>query len=519
MKSNRPHPLALPALAGLAVLALTPCLLAVPGTITTVAGTGSAGASGNGGFATAAKTQDPRNVVLDTAGNWYLSDGNSWIRRIDAATGGINRYAGFAGISGFEGDGGPARDATFKSTAGMALDAEGNLYVADFGSNRVRKIDARTGIITTVAGTGSGTFNGDDIPATSANLWAPTDVEVDREGNLFIADMGNRRVRRVDTRTGIITTVAGNGTGGDGGDGGPATEAPLSQMRGIALDSKGNLFIADTENHRIRRVDAETGRITTHTGTGTPGYNSDNIVSRSAHVNYPYDVAFDAADNLYIADYENHRIRRVYSGTGQIQTVAGIGSGTYSGDGGPATTARIYYPRGVAVAANGDLYICDTVNQRVRKVEALAPASTFQPDNRIGRKFSQQRGDDIYNDTGVGQKQGIRGRHGRKIRFCFSVENDTDGTYPDSFTLAATRKDRQFKPRYVLVGEGNVTAGITAGMLDTPGVAPGQSARLKAIVSPNRRARGSMRKVYRITSGSHHDGDAGDAACAILKVR
>ena len=217
----------------------------------------------------------------------------------------------------------------------MAVDASGNLYIADTGNNRIRKVSA-TGIITTVAGNGSAGYSGDGGPATSAQLDGPEGVAVDGSGNLYIADTCNNRIRKVSA-TGIITTVAGNGSAGYSGDGGPATSAQLSLPAGVAVDGSGNLYIADSGNNRIRKVSA-TGIITTVAGNGSPGYSGDGGPATSAQLNQPAGVAVDASGNLYIADSSNNRIRKV-SATGIITTVAGNGFDGYSGDGGPATSA------------------------------------------------------------------------------------------------------------------------------------------------------------------------------------
>jgi sugar lactone lactonase YvrE len=260
----------------------------------------------------------------------------------------------------------------------VALDAAGKLLIADYYNNRIRRVDVTTGIITTAAGNGTAGFSGDGGPATSASLAYPGGVAVDAAGNLFIADYN--RIRRVDGTTGIITTVAGNGISGFGGDGGPATSASLDRPGGVTIDAAGNLLIADQFNHRIRRVDGTTGIITTVAGNGTPFFNGDGGPATSAALDYPAGVAIDAAGNLLIADRVSDRIRRVDGTTGIITTVAGGGTGTggasrptagFSGDGGPATSASLFNPAGVAVDAAGNLLIADQSNQRIRRVRGL----------------------------------------------------------------------------------------------------------------------------------------------------
>jgi DNA-binding beta-propeller fold protein YncE len=283
----------------------------------------------------------------------------------------IRTVAG-SGTSGFCGDGGPATDACLSFPIGEAVDATGNLVIADFGNSRVRSVDAVTGIITTVAGSATSGFCGDGGAATSACLSGPTGVAVNpTTGNLAIADFGNSRIRSVDAITGIITTVAGSATSGFCGDGGAATSACLNGPEEVAVDATGNVFIADRFNHRIRRVDAATGVITTVAGGGTPtpGFCGDGGAATSACLNESLWVAVDATGNLSIADRVNHRIRSVDAATGIITTVAGKGVAGFCGDGGPATSACLTNPSGVAVdPVSGSLLIGDTDNHRVRRV-------------------------------------------------------------------------------------------------------------------------------------------------------
>ncbi|MGI9119569.1 MAG: right-handed parallel beta-helix repeat-containing protein [Acidimicrobiales bacterium] len=274
-------------------------------------------------------------------------------------------------------DGGPATQAKLSAPQGVAVDAAGNLYIADTADNRIRKVDT-SGIITTFAGGGSPADGlGDGLPATQASLALPFDVAVDAEGNVYIADAADYRIRKVDP-SGIITTVAGDGTAGFSGDGGPATAAQLSNPVGLDVDVEGNLYIVDQSNSRVRRVDADTGIITTVAGGGAPADGvGDGLVATEAQLNSPSDVAVDAQGNLYIADQGNNRVRRVDADTGIITTVAGDGTAGFSGDGGPATAAQLAFPSGVAIDHSGNLYISDTVNNRVRKVDPAGTITTF----------------------------------------------------------------------------------------------------------------------------------------------
>ncbi len=332
-------------------------------TIETVAGDGTEGFGGDGGAATAAQLGDPEGVALDAAGNLYIADHvNHVIRKVDAA-GVISTVAG-SGTRGFGGDGGAATAARLYDPHGVALDAAGNLYIADTDNHRIRKVDA-AGVISTVAGDGTEGFGGDGGAATAAQLFYPHGVALDAAGNLYIADGGNHVIRKVDA-AGVISTVAGSGTRGFGGDGGAATAARLFYPHRVALDAAGNLYIADTVNNRIRKVDAA-GVISTVAGSGTRGFGGDGGAATAAQLYYPHGVALDAAGNLYIADGGNHVIRKV-DAAGVISTVAGSGTRGFGGDGGAATAAQLRYPEGVALDAAGNLYIADSGNNRIRRL-------------------------------------------------------------------------------------------------------------------------------------------------------
>jgi len=346
--------------------------ITVFGVINTVAGNGSIGYSGDGEAATNASLDNPYRVAVDSSGNLFFDDlDNQRIRRVDAVTGIITTVAGNGNI-GYSGDGGAATNATLNSPTAVELDGSGNLFIADYGNSCIRRVDAVTGIITTVAGDGNAGYNGDGRAATSARLKFPYGVALDSVGNLFIADSGNQRIRRVDAVTGFITTVAGNGIIGFSGDGGAATNAMLNGPFSAALDRAGNLFIADFYNARIRRVEAATGIITTVAGTGLSGYSGDGVVATTTKLFGPFSVALDSAGNLFIADWFNYRIRRVDADTGIITTAAGNGNAGYSGDGGVATNASLNDPTGVAVDPVGNLFIDDLSNNRIRRVAVAA---------------------------------------------------------------------------------------------------------------------------------------------------
>jgi len=282
--------------------------------ITTVAGTGTRGFSGDGGPATSAELNDPEGVFVDSSGNIYIADtDNHCIRKVDASTQNINTVAGIGGSSGFEGDGGPATEAKLKNPRGVFVDASGNIFIADTENHCIRKVDAASQFINTVAGIGgSAGFTGG--PATNAKMNKPQGVFVDASGDIYIADTNNHRIRKVDAATQMISTVAGTGSGGFSGDGELATGAELENPRGVYVDSNGNIFIADTKNHRIRVVSAHDGKINTIGGRPTffGGFNGDNQPATDAYLNDPNAVAMAATRGgrkIYISDTENNRIR------------------------------------------------------------------------------------------------------------------------------------------------------------------------------------------------------------------
>jgi sugar lactone lactonase YvrE len=279
-------------------------------------------------------------------------------------TNGIITTVAGNGSANYAGDGGPATNAGVSGPYGVALDGVGNLYIADTGNNRIRRVDTN-GTISTVAGNGSRTYAGDGGAATNASLYSPYGVALDTTGNMYIADSSNNRIRMVGTN-GIVSTVAGKAGRGYSGDGGTATNASLNYPYGVALDSLGNLYIADNGNNRIRIV-CTNGIIATVAGKTGGGYSGDGGAATNASLYTPAGVAVDALGNLYIADSSNNRIRRV-DANGIITTVAGNGSRTYAGDGGAATNASLSSPESVAVDAWGDLYIADTFNDRIREV-------------------------------------------------------------------------------------------------------------------------------------------------------
>jgi len=339
------------------------------------------GYSGDGGAATSARLNEPYGVGVDGAGNIYIADTvNQVIRKVVRSTGVITTVAG-SGVKGFSGDGGPATSASLSDPLAVAVDGSGNLYISDQLNNRIRKVTP-AGTITTFAGTGTPGSTGDGGNATAAQLCHPFGISFDGAGNLYVADAGNHKVRKISG--GKISTVAGAGVaqcgqaGGFSGDNGPATSAKLNDPSGVTVDASGNIYIGDQLNHRIRKVSSG-GVITTVAGTGAAGYNGDGIAATQAQLHSPYMAAVDAAGNLYIPDYFNYRIRKVTASTGLISTVAGIGVSGGDGDGGPATRAYISDPTGVTIDGAGNLFLVDQATFRIRMVERIATAPGGPP--------------------------------------------------------------------------------------------------------------------------------------------
>jgi sugar lactone lactonase YvrE len=380
---------ALPPIVSL-VLAAAPSLPAIAqsgnppsGLISTIAGTGQQGYFGNGDSATIAHLWTPYGVALDTAGDLFIVETGSGVVREVATNGKVVFSAGVPSSPGYAGDGGAATQAQFNSPTAVALDAAGNLYIADTGNNVIRKIFPaqvpipffnfnddgwETGlapVVSTVAGNGVSGYSGDGSAATSAQLNQPSGVAVDAFGDLYIADTGNNVIRKV-TPSGVITTIAGDNSAGYFGDGASAVSAQLNAPTGLALDGIGDLYIADTGNHVVRMV-TPGGTISTVAGNGNPGFAGDGASALTAELHSPASVALDSFSNLYIADTGNQRVRMV-TRAGIVYTVAGDGIPGYAGDGGPAATAELNMPFGVAALPGGNLYIADGANNVVREV-------------------------------------------------------------------------------------------------------------------------------------------------------
>jgi hypothetical protein len=332
--------------------------------ISTIAGNGTAGFSGDGASAILAKLDHPHAVAVDAAGNVYIADkNNNRIRKVSTA-GDITTIAGLT-AAGYSGDGLAATLAQLNNPNGVAVDATGNIYICDGDNSCIRKINT-LGIISTVAGNGTAGYGGDGGPATAAVLNLPSGIALDAAGNLYIDDNNNYRIRKITS--GTITTVAGTGTLGYTGDGTPATAADIPFSYGVAVDGSGNLFISFYDYSRIRKVNT-LGYISTFAGDGTPGFVGDGGPATAAEFDGPWGIAADATGNVFISDQNNNRVRKINT-SGNIATVAGSGSSIFSGDGGPATAAGINSPIGVAVDGSGNIFIVDYLNERIRRVGA-----------------------------------------------------------------------------------------------------------------------------------------------------
>jgi sugar lactone lactonase YvrE len=335
--------------------------------ITTAVGTGKKGFAGDGGPAAQALLNGPFDVCFDRAGNLYFSDTfNNRIRRVDAASGVITTVAG-NGEKGYSGGGGPATAAALNEPYGVVVDSAGNLYIADRLNRRVRKIDTG-GIITTVAGTGAAAYGGDGGPATKAGLAEPNGLAFGSgERLLYITDVADNRVRVIDLASGTIATFAGTGAAEHSGDSGKATEAGTFGARAVKVAADGTVYILERQGSSLRAVDPATGIISTIAGTTARGYAGDGGPALAAVFDAPKEMAIDRDGSLLIVDTENHAIRRIDHRTGIVTNLAGGRQGP-GGDGGPAEAAGLDRPHGAVVGPDGAVYIGDTNNHRIRKI-------------------------------------------------------------------------------------------------------------------------------------------------------
>ncbi len=380
--------------------------------ISTIAGTGTASYSGDGGPATSAAVSCPTGIAVDSSGNVYFNAFfNHRVRKITSSTGIISTYAG-TGSTSYSGDNGVASSAALYNPDGLCMDSSGNaasnmhtslstfllkslcllgnLYIAEWGNHRVRKVMITTSVISTIAGTGASSYSGDDRAASSAALYKPVGVALDTSGtyklvlrlhsdsllviligNVYIGDWGNNRVRKITASTSIITTIAGTGTEGFSGDGGAATAAAIAYPTGINLDSAGNVYFGGAAYNVVRKITVSSGMISTVAGNGGTGYSGDNIQATAATFNCPHDIVLDSNDNLYISDRFNNRVRKVDVSTGIITTIIGNGAASSTGDGSAATSASVTGPCFSRFDSSGNYYVSECDGQRVRKVVTI----------------------------------------------------------------------------------------------------------------------------------------------------
>ncbi len=336
------------------------------GIINTVAGNGATGSTSNGVPATSACINYPTAITIDKSDNIYISSLYSIIEKVSVSNGFITTVAGISSIGGFSGDNGPATNAHIYDPGGVTLDMVGNIYIADTYNNRIRKVTPG-GIISTVVGNGVPGYSGDGGSATSAEIQGPYSIASDIQGDLFIITL-NEVIREVKVTNKDIYTVAGNGSPGYSGDGLAATNAQLYEPSGLNLDVSGNIYVADFGDSRIRKIDVSSGVISTFSGDSIAGYNGDKLLATNAELNGPNDLVFDAGKNLYIIDTYNERVRKINSND-TISTLAGTGVSGYNGNNCDADTAKLNDPYGIAVDSKGNVYIADTYNQIIRKVD------------------------------------------------------------------------------------------------------------------------------------------------------
>jgi DNA-binding beta-propeller fold protein YncE len=336
--------------------------------MTTVVGTGDKGFAGDGGPAERALLNGPFDLGFDADGNLYFSDTfNHRIRRVDGRTGIITTCAG-SGEAAYGGDGGPATRARLNEPYGIAIDKAANVYIADRHNHCVRRVDGATGLITTFAGNGSAGFSGDGGPASRAEMLEPNGLALDPgQTRLFIADVADHRVRAVDLDSGTISTFAGTGEAKHSGDGGPATASGIHGARAVKVAADGTVYILERQGSTLRAVNPRSGIIIKVAGTGARGYGGDGGPAKDAVFDAPKELALDPGGDILVVDTENHAIRRIYTATDIVETIAGGRKGP-GGDNGPATAAGLGRPHGAVVGPDGAIYIGDTENHRIRRL-------------------------------------------------------------------------------------------------------------------------------------------------------
>jgi sugar lactone lactonase YvrE len=434
------------------------------GRMTRFAGSGSSGFSGDGGPATEALLKTPAGLAIDKKGNVFIADReNHRIRKVDSR-GKITTFAG-NGTAAFSGDGGPATSASLNLPSGVALDSKGNVYIADRSNDRIRKVDTK-GNISTVAGSGNAGYRGDAGPATQANLDKPFGVALDKKDNLYIADRGNNRVRKVNT-DGIITTLAGDSGFFFMGDNGPAYRASIAGPTGMAVDDNGTVYIADRNNNRVRSVDS-LGMIRTVMGTGQQDYNGDSEMARDTNLYLPFDVALDPDGKLLVVDRSHYRVRRVDLKTGTVETVAGNGEKKFGGDGGPSTGAALSFPNGLLMDKDDNLIISDKGHYRLRKITPQGIIETIA-------------GNGIRGNVGDGGQAMEASLYGVS-RLTFNNDGEIHVVSPSGFVSIIRKIDKK---------------GIIKSLIDT-----GQEHYVKAITASKQKGRSMDSEIAPITQFS-----------------
>jgi DNA-binding beta-propeller fold protein YncE len=353
-----------------AVLAFIAPAVTSAAEIHTIAGTGKPENSGDSGTATKINVGDPFGVEVGPDGSLYITEvRNHRVLRLDLTTGQISTFAG-NGKKGYSGDGGPATKAQLNEPYEVRFDSNGNMLFVEMQNHLIRRVDAKTGVISTVAGTGVAGYGGDGGPALKAKFRQPHSIALDKDNNIYVADIGNHRIRKIDAKTGTIGTIAGTGEKQLPLPGEVAVGNPLSGPRALTIDD-GVLWIALREGHSIWKIELSKGKLEHVAGTGNKGFTGDGGLAAEATFDGPKGIAIGPDKNLYVVDTENHAIRLIDTQTGKIGTIAGRGpthKGS-SGDGGPAEAALLDRPHGICVARDGSIYIGDTLNHRVRKVK------------------------------------------------------------------------------------------------------------------------------------------------------
>ena len=401
--------------------------------ITTYAGTGSYTYSGDSGYATSSAMASPHGLIIDSNNNIIFSDrDNCRVRKIAALTSIIATVSGIGSCT-YSGDNGYASSAAISNANALAIDTSDNYYIADQGNHRIRKVTISTNIITTIAGTGSNSYSGDGGAATAASLNCPAGVAIDSLSEyIYISDTSNNRIRKITVLTGIISTIAGTGSAGYSGDGGPATSATIQLPHGITVNSNC-VYFGDWDSYNvIRKVNLLTGIISTAAGTGGSGYNGDNIAATSATLYKPHDVYIDSYGNMFISDCSNNRVRKVSAASGLISTIAGTGSSSTSGDNGVATNAAINCPAVFKIDSNGNYFIVEMNGNRVRKVSTITtdyPSTNPSPYPTSLPSFSAS--DVVVYSTGsYGSSSISKSSTDSLFNGVFYRKCSTSGTYP-----------------------------------------------------------------------------------------